>query len=268
MHQFWHNLDEKSVPAIPVLAALSMRSFVARSGCKVRFWSYDTEKVKLPPGCEGVQVCDAHELVPLQEFDACLRNGVEIAHLADWLRFECLWRYGGWWADTDAVCIRTLPRTPARIFQTIPIKRVGGFAFKREFYSDARLGQPGISVIKVPKEDPLMAVMASYTRTLLRDRRGKLASWNQIVFKFCDEVIAHAYTKYVVPPIVLAPLFNGHVPTEQPRKWYGSVLDGYVDIRAKSYVLDFFGSRFKARLDTVYNILRAVDPSLCTLIEA
>lgn len=259
VHQFWYRLQGAS-RELPPLPRASQLSFVRRSGCRVWLWTYQG----LRPADPGVVVRDAEELLPLREFKRHLDRGVNIAHLADWLRWLALHEHGGWWADMDAVCLRALPAA-ARVFQTIPLKRESGIAYKRTFYSDPALGRPHNSVFKVPPRDPLMHHMAEYTAALIRGLplgglRGGSA-WDTIIFEFGDAQVRLGYEKHVVPPVLLAPLYDGERPHEHSRSWYGSTLPGLADIRESSYVVDFWGRRFKER-GLVGAVLHAIDPAL------
>lgn len=241
VHQFWYCGKRARECSLPPMPRLSQRSFAERSGCTVWFWCYG----KVSGHAPAAVVKDASELLPEGEFRRHLAKGVHIAHMADWLRWIILYKYGGWWADLDAVCLRRLPTRPSRVFQTIPLKRTGGFAYKKRFYERAELGRPNNSVLRVPPGDPLMAHMVEYTAALIRKLNGPLSFFDKIIFEFGEEQVRLGYERYVLPPIALAPIYNGTMPDEKSKAWFGNTLPGFEDIRRKSYVIDFWGERSK-----------------------
>lgn len=209
-----------------------------------------------------VTIKDANELLPIKEFQEHLRKGVNVAHIADWLRWVALYEYGGWWSDMDVVCLRKLPVHPVRMFQTIPLKRAGVFSYKRKFYSNPALGRPHNSVFKVPSGDPLMKHMIEFTSTFIRKLRKGIAqgtAWDVFIFEFGAAQVRMGYEKFVAPPLLLAPLYNGVMPREDTRSWFGNTLPGYADIRKHSFVADFWGQNYDD--NDIKLILETIDPA-------
>lgn len=85
-----------------------LRSFVD-FGHAIKVFSYDNN-----PGLPvGVGFADAAEIVPRADYDAFLRQAPgAYPQFSDWFRYELLYERGGWWMDTDVLCLSpTLPNT-------------------------------------------------------------------------------------------------------------------------------------------------------------
>ncbi len=82
-----------------------LRSF-GDHGHVVRLYSYSA--IDLP---EGVVAADAAAIVPAADFQAFIsRSPGAYAQFSDLFRYELLFRHGGWWIDTDVLCLSsTLP---------------------------------------------------------------------------------------------------------------------------------------------------------------
>ena len=74
-----------------------------------------------------VQMHDARDLLPFEEFRALLRAGAAIQHLKDVLALAAVERHGGYFVDLDVVLLsRGLPATRSGyVFQTEPCRRAG-----------------------------------------------------------------------------------------------------------------------------------------------
>ena len=51
---------------------------------------------------EGTKILDANEIVPFSDIEK-FQN---LANFSDWFRYNLLFKKGGWWVDTDTVCLR------------------------------------------------------------------------------------------------------------------------------------------------------------------
>lgn len=100
---FWHgNLSLYEIKCL--------ESFV-KHNWEVKVWSY--EKISLP---NGIELCDASEILPKSELDTfkvwCPHtNSFETrgninSGFSDLFRFNLLLKKGGWWFDTDVICLR------------------------------------------------------------------------------------------------------------------------------------------------------------------
>ena len=81
-------------PRLGPMELLSIRSFLAH-GHEYHLWAYGPVD-NAPLGCV---VRDASEIMPYVSFPF-------YAQFADWFRYALLYRYGGWWVDTDLVCLK------------------------------------------------------------------------------------------------------------------------------------------------------------------
>jgi hypothetical protein len=85
-------------------------------GHAVHLYAYE-EPDNLPA---GVTVLDAAALVPAREVfrhsPRAQRGEGGYGGFANWFRYELLDRRGGWWVDTDVVCLRPLDFTDAYCF--------------------------------------------------------------------------------------------------------------------------------------------------------
>jgi GT2 family glycosyltransferase len=81
------------------METLSLASFL-HQGHEVHLYTYG--QVSGVPS--DVQIKDANEVMPLSHWD--YNKFPNLATFADFFRYKLLWERGGWWSDTDAVCVR------------------------------------------------------------------------------------------------------------------------------------------------------------------
>lgn len=114
---------------------LSIRSFV-KNGHPYHLYTYGD----VPFIPDGSIVCDANEIIPKSEVFS-IRGGY--SSFSDFFRWKLIRDRGGWWADTDTVCLRPFDFSADYVF-------VGG------------LGKPGSNdcvssgVFKAPKGSQIM----------------------------------------------------------------------------------------------------------------
>ncbi len=81
-------------PKCSTMERLSIESFLA-NGHDYHLWAYGP--------CEnvpaGAVVRDANEIMPFREYE-------HLAQFADHFRYKLLYEIGGWWADSDVICLR------------------------------------------------------------------------------------------------------------------------------------------------------------------
>lgn len=79
-----------------------MTSFV-HHGFRVRLWCY--RPLDAPP---GVEVCDATSLMPEADIARFTQAGVKgsVASFANVFRYRLLAEQGGWWFDSDVLCLK------------------------------------------------------------------------------------------------------------------------------------------------------------------
>ncbi|MEM7349978.1 MAG: glycosyltransferase [Acidobacteriota bacterium] len=87
-------------PALSCMEVLSIRSFLAH-GYRYHLYTYD-EVADLPAGAE---LRDAAEILPRSKVFR-YREGGSFAGFSNFFRYRLLLERGGWWVDTDVVCVR------------------------------------------------------------------------------------------------------------------------------------------------------------------
>jgi hypothetical protein len=96
-----------------LIEQLSIASFL-QNGCEYHLWCY--EKIEGVP--EGVVVRDASEILPASEifyYSHGLGKG-SVAAFANLFRYKLLFERGGWWMDTDMVCLRPMEFSEPVVF--------------------------------------------------------------------------------------------------------------------------------------------------------
>ena len=83
---------------LSVMERLSIGSFL-KHGYEYRLYTYG-KTYGIP---YGVQICDANEIIPEKDLFK-VRGGY--SSFSDFFRWNLIRLQGGWWCDTDAVCLR------------------------------------------------------------------------------------------------------------------------------------------------------------------
>ncbi len=111
------------------LEQLCLKSFV-ECGHDVHLYTYgDVQNVP-----DGVVVKDANDIIKQSEVFTYYKGSY--AGFADWFRWEMLYKVGGYWVDTDVVCLKK-------------------FDFKEEYvFGEEHGGKVCPAVLKFPKGDP------------------------------------------------------------------------------------------------------------------
>ncbi|MBY0406370.1 MAG: capsular polysaccharide synthesis protein, partial [Rickettsiales bacterium] len=91
------------IGSLGALERLSMRSFLAH-GHRYHLYAYDLTLAPPP----GVELKDAREILPEEAIFTYPRGKEKggISAFADWFRYELLAQKGGWWCDTDIICLK------------------------------------------------------------------------------------------------------------------------------------------------------------------
>ncbi|MCW2274670.1 hypothetical protein GJ654_11540 [Rhodoblastus acidophilus] len=88
---------------LTILNWVGVASFV-KLGHTARLWAY--EPLEVPP---GVLVEDANEIIPKEELFLYMNpvtRRLDVGPFSDLFRFKLLWMRGGWYSDTDVICLR------------------------------------------------------------------------------------------------------------------------------------------------------------------
>ncbi len=110
------------------LELLSIRSFLD-NGHPYVLWAYDRLETPLP---QGAELRDAAEILPREAVFA-YRHANEWGHgkgsyagFSDIFRYRLLYLHGGWWADLDIVCLRSLDEEAPYVFRDHDVLPVVG----------------------------------------------------------------------------------------------------------------------------------------------
>ena len=101
--------------SLPPIQRLSIRSFLEH-GHDYHLYAYE-EIAGLP---KGTTVCDASTLLP-RESIFCYQDGVgkgSYSAFSNLFRYKLIFEKGGWWVDTDVVCLRPFDFDDEFVFAT------------------------------------------------------------------------------------------------------------------------------------------------------
>jgi len=94
---FWHG------SSLSLQEYVCISSFI-KNGFDVRVFSYTDLVVP-----EGAELCDASGILPQSDLDKYTQAGMtaNIAAFSDAFRYQVIKKNGGWWFDTDVLCLTT-----------------------------------------------------------------------------------------------------------------------------------------------------------------
>jgi len=170
---------------LSLLEQLSITSFL-QNGHEYHLYCYD-EIANVP---RGTVLCDAAEILPASEIFYYSRGPGRgsVSSFSDLFRFKVLFEKGGWWADTDMVCLRRFDF-------------VGPIVFASE---RTRTGtQATNAVFKLPQGH---AVARLCYEAASREDRARL-TWGKIGPLLFDRILReNGLQQFVKPPEVFCPL--------------------------------------------------------------
>jgi hypothetical protein len=142
-----------------------MKSFIDH-GHEYDLYSYDS--VAVP---EGVRVLDANEILPRSEIFFYRRGGGRgsVAGFTDMFRYRLLMLRGGWWVDTDVVCLSSkipegeifIERESEELICNAIIKFPKGHEFVKTLYEKSR--EAGKNLVWGQTGPPLISALAMET---------------------------------------------------------------------------------------------------------
>ncbi len=151
-----------------------MKSFLA-NGHRYKLYVY--EEVENVP--EGVEVCDANEIIPESERFVTKRGSHAL--FADWFRWELLYREGGYWVDTDEVCLKTFNFADDIVFGCEEPGRAacGVLKFPRGSEFARRLADSCESPNKILPYDSGSTKLRKHCRRIFRGNRRSVVRWGE-----------------------------------------------------------------------------------------
>jgi mannosyltransferase OCH1-like enzyme len=169
-------------PELSVMERLSVASFLAH-GHEYHLYVYDD--VRRVPA--GAVVRDANEILPSSMIFQYTREK-SYAGFANFFRYKLLLERGGWWADSDVVCLR-------------PFSFPGEYVFASEIDRGVQVANTG--VIKAPAGSRAMA----YAWETCRSKDPAQLRWGETGPRLIAEAIERfSLGSYVQPFGVFCPL--------------------------------------------------------------
>src|SRR5215510_2721358 len=99
-------------PALSVMEQLSIASFL-RHGHEYHLYVYDNV-LNVPP---GTVLRDANEILPAANIFR-YKEQQSYAGFANFFRYKLLFERGGWWVDTDTICLKPFDFAEQHVFAT------------------------------------------------------------------------------------------------------------------------------------------------------
>jgi hypothetical protein len=156
---------------------LSIASFLAH-GHGYHLYTYGPVK-EVP---EGTTVLDGNTIIPAQEvFPNCDADTYTV--FSDYFRYSLLHRKGGWWVDTDLVCLQRFAFS-------------SNYVFSSEHTEEAGREVVNVGAIKVPPAAPVM----SYTELVCRTKDPARIGFGELG----PALMAEAVHRYALKRHVLA----------------------------------------------------------------
>jgi hypothetical protein len=172
---------------------LSINSFL-KNGHEYVLYVYDSVG-RIP---DGVIVKDANEIIPREQL-FLVRGGY--SSFSDFFRWKLVLEKGGWWVDTDAVCLKP-------------------FVFDSEYVFIGGLGKPGSDdcitsgLFKAPAHSPIM----EWGWAQCQQMNPATMTWGQAGPPLITEAVHHfGYQKYIIPGRLFFPIFWAGVPNDFTR---------------------------------------------------
>lgn len=169
-------------PELSVMERLSIASFLA-NGHAYHLYVYDDVR-HIP---EGAVVRDAGEVLPSSMIFQ-YKHSNSYAGFANFFRYKLLLEKGGWWVDSDIICLR-------------PFSFSEEYVFASERNEDVQIATSG--VIKAPIGSEVM----EYAWRTCRSKDPEQLSWGETGPRLIEEAIkVFSLEKYLKPSHVFCPL--------------------------------------------------------------
>jgi hypothetical protein len=167
------------------LERLSIRSFLAH-GHEYRLFSYG-EVPNLPAGAQLLPAAEVLPACSIFRYDEAL--GGSYAAFANVFRYKLLHDRGGWWADTDMVCLRPLDSPDPWVLAS-EARREGGAVTTN-------------AILKAPAGAPMLA--DCFERAMRHEQRATV--WGATGPALLDEAVDRwGLTRFRQPPETFCPV--------------------------------------------------------------
>ena len=166
---------------LSTMEQLAIKSFLA-NGHEFHLYTYDDVK-GIP---QGTTIKDGNEIIPKSEIFCYSSDGFHkgsVSSFSNWFRYKLLFDKGGWWVDTDNVCLK-------------PFNFESDYVFSSEWQDDNKVKDCLINAapIKAPKGSDVMKYCWERTQEIGKDN----LKWGQIGPKLVRESVEkHNLTDYV-----------------------------------------------------------------------
>jgi hypothetical protein len=172
--------------SLPEIQRLSVQSFLAH-GHKYQLYTYgDVDGVPA-----GATVCDASTILPADSI-FCYQEGFgkgSYSAFSNLFRYKLLFERGGWWVDTDLVCLK-------------PLGFDNPFVFATEYDDDFTL-QAATCAFKSPARAPFL----SYCIDVVLSKDRSTLQWGEIGPRLLDEALTRfELREYLVPVETFNPI--------------------------------------------------------------
>jgi hypothetical protein len=176
---------------LSTLEKLSIQSFMDH-GHAFHLYAYQD----LPDLPAGAVLKDANDILPSSQIFQ-YPDRKSFGAFANMFRYRLLLERGGWWTDTDVVCLRPFDLADEHVFVSETVEWRGATGPQTVV---------GNCVIKAPSGSPAMTLALS--RCLARDRTT--LRWGETGPKLVGEVVeAEGMQRFVRPPAAFCPIGYG-----------------------------------------------------------
>lgn len=167
---------------LSVMEQLSVASFL-RNGHEYHLYVYDDIK-NIPA---GTVIRDASEILPASRIFQ-YKDFPTYAGFANFFRYKLLLERGGWWVDTDTICLKAFDFHDKHVFAT---EKIG----EREVVTSG--------IIKAPRGSRVMA----YAWEVCQNKNPEQLVWGETGPKLMGEAVREfSLEKYVTPYHVFCPI--------------------------------------------------------------
>jgi hypothetical protein len=174
---------------LPWYAEASVRSFI-NNGHVVHLYSYERLE-NVPKGCH---VLDAREILPETEVftygDGTFKGS--LSGFADWFRFELLLQKGGWWSDSDVICLKRFEFCDEYVFASGWEPKVPNFVNNNVIF----VGKPKSTVMTICVDE------CRRKKSFVRHAETGPMLLNRVVRE-------NGLQRYILPPWVFNPVHYG-----------------------------------------------------------